>query len=327
MYIDQLINEIKYDKDVSEIVKDRLAYLNSEEYQSKRAHLVSQRNNNLILWDGFIPTTQYVNYNFSSIEPSNLVAGSNKIYEDFVLFLKEKVLAGVDLHHKYPMFYPKNFFNSLPEESPYYEYINEIKETGYYEGESLREFVQEFISRYESAKKYIPNMDQFTSISYMYDAITPEDYISNSEYKLFAKVYRSITEENNLEIPLDALKGTRNVAMCTEHAFFYQNIMAFLGYPILMVSGIVNGNGHSYNFIYDKGEWKIHDTVQGKRGVISYSLGKEFTEEDIIDIVFNRKEINIPEENLTYSTLEYGINEFDSIEQEEAANRIRSSRR
>ena len=42
MYVEELIKEIKSGKDIKKIVSDRLAYLNSEEYQSNKVHLVTQ---------------------------------------------------------------------------------------------------------------------------------------------------------------------------------------------------------------------------------------------------------------------------------------------
>ncbi len=56
MYVEELIKEIKSGKDIKKIVSDRLAYLNNEEYQSNKVHLVTQSLHQVILWERFIPS-------------------------------------------------------------------------------------------------------------------------------------------------------------------------------------------------------------------------------------------------------------------------------
>ena len=41
---------------IKKIVSDKLAYLNNEEYQSNKVHLVTQSLHQVILWERFIPS-------------------------------------------------------------------------------------------------------------------------------------------------------------------------------------------------------------------------------------------------------------------------------
>lgn len=109
MYIEKLIAELESGKDIQKIVSDRLDYLNSESYQSNKIHIVTKSSSQVILWEGFIPSTQKV-ANTDVPFPSYLVPGSNKVYEDFVLALKNYIDNGTDIKHKYPIGYAKKIF-------------------------------------------------------------------------------------------------------------------------------------------------------------------------------------------------------------------------
>ena len=293
MYIEKLIAELESGKDIQKIVSDRLDYLNSESYQSNKIHIVTKFSNLVILWEGFIPTTQKV-ANTDLLNPSYLVPGSNKVYEDFVLALKNYIDNGTDIKHKYPIRYAKKFFEKT--ENEYSDIINLYKECGYNRAE-LREELQAFISEYSVAKKYVNNIDSFSDIYNFQYFITPEDIKTNKEYKLFKEVYKSITEGKEQGIPLDELKGTGVINMCTEYAMFYQNLSSFLGYETIMAGGNLKNEGHNYNFVYDNGQWMLHDLVNGKDGYVNYKLGKDFTEEDIVDVIFGDKKIELANEN------------------------------
>lgn len=297
MYVEELIKEIKSGKDIKKIVSDRLAYLNSEEYQSNKVHLVTQSFHQVILWEGFIPSNQKVG-NTENLNMGYLISGSNKIYEDFVLALKKYMENGKEIKHSYPIGYTKKFF--LAAENQYSDIIDMYKEAGWSRTE-LREELQTFISEYLSAKKYIKSMDSFTDIYNFYNSITLEDIQKNQELKLFNEVYQSITQEGDRELPLDELKGTGSINMCTEHAMLYQNLSSFLGYQTIMAVGYLKNEGHNYNFVYDNNQWMLHDNVNGKEGYVNYKLGEDFTEKDLVDVILGNKKIEIPdEENLIY---------------------------
>ena len=64
-----------------------------------------------------------------------------------------------------------------------------------------------------------------------------------------------------------------------------------------MAAGNLKNEGHNYNFVYDNGQWMLHDLVNGKDGYVNYKLGKDFTEEDIVDVIFGDKKIELANEN------------------------------
>ena len=175
MYIEKLIAELESGKDIQKIVSDRLDYLNSESYQSNKIHIVTKSSSQVILWEGFIPTTQKV-ANTDLLNSSYLVPGTNKVYEDFVLALKNYIDNGTDIKHKYPIGYAKKFFEKT--ENEYSDIINLYKECGYNRAE-LREELQAFISEYSVAKKYVNNIDSFSDIYNFQYFITPEDIKTN----------------------------------------------------------------------------------------------------------------------------------------------------
>lgn len=311
MYIDQLIDEIKSNKPVEEIVKKRIAYLTSDEYQNSNHHIY---NDSMVsFWEGFIPLSQEVSYN-SEASNFKMVPGTEKVYINFVKYLKTLIDKSVDIHHKFPVTYAQNFFEEGGNTN-FQEFAEDLVEIGYNRQETRR-FLKEALAEYNSAGKYFPNWDKFIEAYYMENSIEPYERYENPEFKKFHDVYTSLASELNYNLPLDLLEGTGSHAnMCTEHAMLFQNLSSFLGYPTIMVASILNGELHNYNFVNDADEWVLCDCVNGDN---RYRLGKEFSYSDIISTVYGDRELSF----LSAEGKEYTYHSLKSLEANNMTEKI-----
>lgn len=239
--LQELIQEIESGKDTQTIVKERLKFLKSADYQSKM-----YKGNNTTSCEfiqGYISDDTV--YGFGMFNTTNYWMDEEKIYEDIIDNLIRKCLSNIKTSNSLPMqnlIYGIRYYfqNAKPNEEGL-EVLKQMQREGF-SHDAIREDFGERYNQYCLKRK--------SGIDY-------QD-LSNQIKK---------SEDNGafVPIPISAIKGL-NIGECTEMALLSQNVLSFLGYNSFMIQGeSINSSaeqeGHNFNAVEKDGKYIIFDSA------------------------------------------------------------------
>lgn len=322
-FILKLLEQIKQGKTNEDIINERIEYLYSDKYKSKKIDTIYEKesiigtnitigeDNVVILKEGFIEKAEVIDYQSGKITWSNgYLMDDISIYNDVIDYLREnfeqiskrnglnkKDIKGIIVKIR-------NYFK-LSTESKYYDtciylenWYRDNEEKFVFEQEDSKLFVRyelpEIIGAY-NVSDFEGTIKEFAEL--YIDSVFNYRYGIKDGYDQ----YRDINiDENKLftSLNISEVKGTGAVA-CTEYAMMLQNCLSFLGYDTYMVGGKENGHGHNYNVIRDKnGKFRVFDV-----GMLVY--GEELNDIDNPMELLNfgeRTVINARNDEIVYSS-------------------------
>lgn len=236
--IQELVQEIENGKSTEDIVEERLAYLNSEEYQKNM-----QRSIEADFIQGFISDDEKVG--FGLVDSTCYWMDEKQIFKDVIdSFIRKcapeikktnsinvnALMSGVQ-HY---------FFRAQPNEDSLAVY-QQMRQ----EGQSKNDIREDFGER---LKKYL---------------LSQKDESEKEE--LLSKIEERENIGSIVPIPISAIKGL-GIGECTEMALMSQNLLSFLGYNTFMIEGKTFNSdgqieGHHFNFIEKSGKYIVFDSA------------------------------------------------------------------
>lgn len=265
--LEELKAEILQGKTNEEIIQERLSYLTSEEYKSKRLPIVKRYDTNQALFfDGFISEEERIAFNAGRVSDCLYIMDDKIIYEILINYLRNNMdERGVRIKGLIQIV--RDYFK-VDENSIYYELSEYLKKFSPRDPYFARETMPYIISEYSnsnfngSVKDFgIGHLHHWINSSYNYDALDIDE--------LDKKYFESIDWENlngDMEIPISKLKGS-GIAACTEYSILTQNLLAFLGLETYLLGGELDigdkKEGHNFNIIRARnGGYQIIDSAQ-----------------------------------------------------------------
>lgn len=236
--IQELVKEIEEGKSTEDIVEERLAYLNSEEYQRNM-----NRSKSSDFIQGFIAEDEKMG--FGLVDSTCYWMDEKQIFKDVIDSLIRRNLSEVKkynaLNTKALMSGVQHYFLRAQPDKDSLEVYKQMVQEGKSKGEIREEFGERF-------KNYL---------------LSKKDESEKKE--LLSEISNREDTGNIVPIPISAIKGLR-IGECTEMALMSQNLMSFLGYNIFMIEGkTINSIGeqeaHHFNFIEKNGNYTVFDTA------------------------------------------------------------------
>ena len=289
--MEELINLIEKGKSNEEIINERLKYLNSEEYRSKRKATKTITNEfgdetkAVLFHDGFIPKDMPIGLETDDSSNCYTINNINDLYEELLNYIrdnKETIKERKGIAIKYVGEIIKAYFMIPRKESDkeaieilQQVYINHYKSKGQYTEAEINKHAQldarNHIGGYLAAWKDGVKAGLFKGSFKEYMIFI----FSNREERkrLGDEIYewrKSHQDEGKQEISTGKILDISeicgyNVAKCTEHAMVTQNVLSFLGYESFMLGGKLKHNnepeGHNFNVVKKNGKYYIIDTV------------------------------------------------------------------
>ena len=239
--LQELIQEIESGKDTQTIVKERLEFLKSDDYQSEM-----YKGNNTTSCEfiqGFISDDAI--YGFGMMDTTQYWMDEENIYEEIIDDLIRKYLSSIKKANVLPMVNLINgirhyFWNARPNKKSL-EVLKQMQDEGL-SPDTIRE---DFGNRY------------------IQDCLKRK---TDHEYqKLSNQIEESEDKGAFIPIPISAIKGL-HIGECTEMALLSQNILSFLGYNSFMILGeTINSygqqEGHNFNAVEKDGTYIIFDSA------------------------------------------------------------------
>lgn len=285
--LEELKAEILKGKTNEEIIQERLAYLNSPEYKSKRMPAIIHGEEGRIFHDGFIDENEIIGWGAYIGEGGLYRMDIVTFYQELIEYVRNNMnLNGVSI--KNIINGVRNYYNKSDENSKYYElaiFLKNMKPNNTYFARSV---LPNIISAYNHSNQSISLME--FAMGYLhkkgYEIDLPN--IAELETRYVESCQCDKYEEwdgiRDVIIPLSDLKGT-GIAACTEYSVLTQNAFAFLGYDAYMIGGHLTiknkTEGHNFNVIKSSnGKYVIVDSSQFAYG----SVEKASCVEDIRNI-------------------------------------------
>ena len=277
-----------------DIINERLKYLNSEEYRSKRKSTQNMYNNfedktNVVVFhDGFIPRDMPVGLESDETSNCYTINNVNDVYEYVLNYIrnnKEKIKEQKGIAIKYVGKIIRYYFKAPHQESDkeaieiykqeaikYYkaslnpleytdEDINEIAQ------KNVRNHIGGIVADWRDALKANLFKGSFKDYMLMFLYNKEERSRLNREILAWRESYHDQVEQNIFAgkiVDISEISGY-SVAKCTEHAMLTQNVLSFLGYETYMLSGKLEYNNaieaHNFNVVRKNGKYFIIDTA------------------------------------------------------------------
>lgn len=265
--LEELKAEILQGKRNEEIIKERLDYLNSQEYKSKRSPTVKRPGTAQVLfYDGFISPEEGISFNGGRISDCLYRMDDITIYEKLIDLVRNNMDKS-GFNFKRLIQIVRDYFK-IDENSIYYElseYLKSINPNNpYFAREIMPYIINEYInSNFEGSLKDfgIGYLHHWVNKRYQYDV--PD--IDELDEKYFKSVdWKKL--DGDTELPISAIKGA-GIAACTEYSILTQNSLAFLGYDTYLLGGqlAVGDREEEHNFNIRKtpnGKYEIIDSAQ-----------------------------------------------------------------
>ena len=236
--IQELVQEIESGKSTEEIVEERLAYLNSKEYQKNM-----QRSEQADFIQGFISDDEKIG--FGLVDTTCYWMDEKQIFKDVIDSLIRKNISEVK---KYNALNVKALMNGIQ----YYFLRAQPDKNGLevykqlsLEGKTRSDIREEFGERF---KNYL---------------LSRKGDIEKEE--LLVEINDRENVGNIIPIPISAIKGL-GIGECTEMALMSQSLLSFLGYNTFMIEGktinsLGNQESHHFNFIEKGGNYTVFDAA------------------------------------------------------------------
>lgn len=289
----ELIELIEKGISNEEIINERLKYLNSEEYRSKRKATKTITNEwgdetkAVLFHDGFIPKDMPIGLETDDSSNCYTINNINDLYEELLNYIrdnKETIKERKGIAIKYVGEIIKSYFMIPRKESDKeaieifkQAWINTIKRkfaTGKTDAEinrqaqlQVRNQIGGILETWKDAVKANLFKGDFKDymMIYLYNH-QERDRLSN-EISKWRENHQDGGEQDILKgatLDISEICGY-NVAKCTEHAMVTQNALSFLGYESFMLEGKLKHNneseGHNFNVVKKNGKYYIIDTV------------------------------------------------------------------
>lgn len=239
--LQELVQEIESGKDTQTIVKERLEFLKSDDYQSK----VYKGNNSASceFIQGYI--SDDTTYGFGGIDTTKYWMDEEKIYEVIIDNLIRKYLDNIKSSNVLPM---ENLINGVRHYFQHGDPNNESLEV-------LKQMQREGLSHTAIRENFGQRYNQ-----YLLNRKTDNEYQT-----LSTKIKECENYGNFISVPISAIKGL-NIGECTEMALLSQNVLSFLGYNSFMVEGkSINSLGeqecHNFNAVEKYGKYIVFDSA------------------------------------------------------------------
>ena len=286
MEIENMLIRLLNGEDVKEIVKERLEYLRSDEYQNSKSHIIyaaSKGNEGaLVKWQGFVPETFKVN---AADIVLDCISSETNIYEEYLLYLKHLIETNKktfeEVTKALPFYFIRNYFEHDCG-SEYKEIVDAFKKDNF-SLDDIREDMRIKIAEYTANKdKFKTFRDYIIYENKMHELEERKNELSDEELKELKEYYHL----QKRTCSIGDLKGLGiGVAQCTELALCFQNLCSFIGYDVYTLAGILNGEGHNFNVVKKDGEWALCDVATE----IYYPLNDDFDVDAFIngDCVIN----------------------------------------
>lgn len=239
--LQELIQEIESGKDTKTIVKDRLEFLKSDEYQSKMYK--GNNSSTCEFIQGYISDDTI--YGFGSMNDTTYWMDEEKIYEVIIDNLIRKYLSNIKNSNVLQMQNlirgVRNYFQQATPNIESLEILNQM----HHEGLSHDRIREDFGQRYN------------------------QHLLSKKTGEAYRRLSTQIDEGENfghfVPIPISAIKGL-NIGECTEMAMLSQNVLSFLGYNSFMIKGESfnykgEKEGHNFNAIEKNGKFVVFDSA------------------------------------------------------------------
>ena len=246
-----LINEIENGKSTNEIVRERLEYLSSKDYQKE----MIKKDSCGFLRQGFI-TDEDIFKITNFIGDTTYYIDEKDIFSGLVDGLRRKNIENIkrtySLNLAFLMKGIDNYFFKNKPDIESYELVKKMKEKGW-DNDRIRVGFGDILKR----QRYS-----------MLDDEMKEKMKEELEF---------------VPIPISVIKGL-GIGKCVELSLLSQNILSFLGYNTFMLQGTTilddsKPTAHQYNFIEKDGKYCIFDAALESVGIIS----KIKTPEDFLD--------------------------------------------
>ena len=276
MEIEKMLTKLLNGEDIKQIVKERLDYLRSDEYQNSMCHVIATKGTYIIpetikvvcpaKWQGFIPETIYIHPD----NDLNTFTSETNIYEEYLLYLKELIETRTisfekAIKAKPAIFVRKYFIEDCSSE--YKELVDGMRNANFGDV-TIREEMRLIIPSYKACKDKFASFKDFYSYYIEMEELHNSGKTSKTDPRL--KEYFQIKEG---KCSIGDLKGLGiPPAMCSEIAVCLQNLFSFLGFDTYMLISKVDSEGHHFNVINENGVWKIMDVARAKFG----ELPKDF---------------------------------------------------
>lgn len=288
----ELIELIEKGISNEKIINERLKYLNSEEYRSKRKATKTITNEwgdetkAVLFHDGFIPKDMPIGLETDDSSNCYTINNINNLYEELLNYIrdnKETIKERKGIAIKYVGEIIKSFFMIPRKESDKeaieifkQAWINTIKRkfaTGKTDAEinrqaqlQVRNQIGGILETWKDAVKANLFKGDFKDymMIYLYN-LQERDRLSN-EISKWRENHQDGGEQDFLKgatLDISEICGY-NVAKCTEHAMVTQNVLSFLGYESFMMAGKLkynNTEAHNFNVVKKNGKYYIIDTV------------------------------------------------------------------
>lgn len=307
--IDELRDLIKQGKNNEEIIRERIIYLNSEEYKKNRKDKIKKFNSDIIdFYDGFIPHEEQIAFNsmlFETIYSMDLM----DIYDELVNLIRNNMdKQGINIGAIINIV--RDYYKYDENNTPYKDLIELLKENNY-NAQQIQKYLRESLPQLLQYKKH----SSFDGS--LLDLIKAKShYFSHKDDELAKKFHDSVdwdylNSHSDIEVNLSDLKGN-GIAMCTEMAMTIQNLFSFLGYDSYMIGGVLmnksnnKSEGHNFNVIKTKKGYSIVDAAQCSK----IFLGDKFNLEDL-------GKINIDGVNGLHQEINYSTNFSMNLDREE----------
>lgn len=297
--IDELRDLIKQGKNNEEIIRERLIYLNSEEYKKNRRDKIKKINSNIIdFYDGFIPCEEQITF---SAKVSDIIYSMDlvDIYDELVNLIRNNMdKSGISIRDIINIV---NDYYKYDEKNAQYKDVIELLKENNHNTQQIRKYLRESLPEVLKCKEH-SSFDG--SLSDFIKAYSHYDSYKDDE---LAKKYRDsidwdyLDSHPDIEVKLSDLKGN-GTAMCTEMAMTIQNLFSFLGYDSYMIGGVLKNKSnnksesHNFNVIRTKKGYFIVDAAQRSKKF----LGDKFNLEDLGKI--NIDGVNRLNQQINYST-------------------------
>ena len=307
--IDELRSLIRQGKSNEEIIRERLTYLNSEEYKKNRKNTIKKFNSHEIdFYDGFIPTEEKIEFT-SRLVDVEYSMDLIDIYDELVDLIRNNMdKQGISINETIKIV--TDYYKYDENNAKYKDVIEFLKENDF-NNQQIQKYLRESLPELLQYKKH----SSFDGS--LIDLIKAKShYFSHKDDELAKKFHDSVDwdyldNHTNIEVNLSDLKGN-GIAMCTEKAMTIQNLFSFLGYDSYMIGGVLKNKtnnkseGHNFNIIKTQKGYFIVDAAQCSKKF----LGDNFNLKDF-------GKINIDGVNGLQQEINYTTNFSISLDREE----------
>lgn len=252
----ELKEEILSGKKTEDIVKERVAYLNSEEYQSKLYQRIGSPAVQLL--NGYIMNGETVSlYDFHgstsyAIDDENFL---NEIVDTFKANSNKKL--GIPQMMYFIKSAVRNYCTNQNNSAKYYDLCKPLQ--------NPREDFGKVLNEYLSFKHTGIDLSQKEFMQYYlsYENGILEK-IENEKAKEMFKAFDTYEKDDNnflnTVISISDIRGL-GIGMCVEMSALSQNVLSFLGFNSFMVQGYANNVSHQFNAVEINGKYYIFDAA------------------------------------------------------------------